>query len=144
MKSLRTWVVVVDAHAARFFERLAGGGRLVEKSELNLTAPPLPAQRGRAPRVQESAGPARHRIEARIAPRVAHEQRFLKAVAEQIGKYAETDAFDQLIISAPARAAGLLKPQLPQAAKAKLKDIWIKDIVREAALDIERRLAASE
>ena len=144
MKSPRTWVVVVDAHAARFFERLARGGRLVEKLELNLAAPPLPAQRDRAPRVQESAGPARHRIESRTPPRVAHEPTIIKTVAEQIGKYAETDAFDQLIISAPARAAGLLKPELSQAAKAKLKDIWIKDIVREAASDIERRLAASE
>jgi len=142
MKSPRTWVIVIDAHAARFFERLAPGGSVVERPELTLTAPPRPAERGRAPRVHESAGPARHRIEARTPPRVAHEKAFLEAVAKQLGHYADADAFDQIIISAPARAAGLLKPELSRSVHAKLKDIWIKDLAHEAASDIERRLAA--
>ncbi|MBI3440138.1 MAG: host attachment protein [Proteobacteria bacterium] len=140
MKSPRTWIVVVDAHTARFFERLAPAGRVVEKTELTLTAPPRQPERGRAPRVQESVGSARHRIEARTPPRVAHEKAFLDTVAEQLGRYAEADAFDQLILSAPARAAGMLKPELSRAVQAKLKDVWIKDLVHEAAADIERRL----
>ncbi len=142
MKSPRTWVVVVDAHAARFFERRSAKGPVVERLELALTAPPRPAERDRAPRVQESAGPARHRIEARTPPRLAHEKAFLETVAEQLGKHAEAEAFDQIIISAPARAAGLLKPELPRAVQAKLKDVWIKDLVHEAAADIARRLEA--
>ena len=141
MKSPRTWVIVIDAHAARFFERLAPGGSVVERPELTLTAPPRPAERGRAPRVHESAGPARHRIEARTPPRVAHEKAFLETVAEQLNRYAETDAFDQLIISAPSRAAGMLKPDFSRATQAKLKDIWMKDLGHEGAADIERRLA---
>jgi protein required for attachment to host cells len=140
MKSMRTWVVVVDGRAARFFERLSPDGPVVEKPELTLTAPPRAPERGRAPRVQESIGPARHRIEARTPPRVAHERAFLEKVAEQLGSYADADAFDQIIISAPARAAGLLKAALPRTAGAKLKDMWIKDLVHEAAQDIERRL----
>ncbi|MBS0384639.1 MAG: host attachment protein [Proteobacteria bacterium] len=140
MKSPRTWIVIVDAHAARFFERLAPGSSVVERPELALTAPPRAPERGRAPRVQESVGPARHRIEARTPPRVAHERAFLEKVAQQLGSYAEADAFDQIIISAPARAAGLLKPALPRAVNAKLKDVWIKDLVHEGAPDIERRL----
>lgn len=142
MKSLRTWVVVVDAHAARFFERVTAAGRVVEKPDLAITAPPLPPERGRPPRVHDSMGPARHRIEARTPPRVSHEKAFLQSVAKQLKAHADADAFDQLIVSAPARAAGLLKAELSRSVQAKLKDMWIKDLVHEAASDIERRLGA--
>ena len=143
MRYPRTWVVVVDAQMARIFERTTATGHVVEKPELTLRAPPRPAQRDRAPRTQESASPARHRIEARTAPRLAHEKAFLEVVAEQLDRDAARDAFDQLIISAPARAAGLLKSQLSKAVQAKLKQVWTKDLVHESAANIEKRLTAN-
>ena len=142
MKSPRTWIVVVDANAARFFERITRGGHVVEKTELTLTAPPKPVERDTAPRVQESVGPTRHRIEAHTSPRVARERTFLRQVAEQLGHYAESDAFDELIISAPARATGLLRPELSRSVQEKLKDVWVKNLIHERAVDIERRLAS--
>ncbi|HVV31765.1 MAG TPA: host attachment protein [Vitreimonas sp.] len=140
MKSPRTWVVVVDAHSARFFERSTRAKHVVEKSELALTAPPRPKQRARAPRVHESVGPMRHRIEARTPPRVAQEKVFLEAVAGELKRHADANAFDQLIISAPPRAVGMLKPVLAPSVRTRLKDFWTKDLVHEAAEDIERRL----
>jgi protein required for attachment to host cells len=144
MKTPRTWVVAIDAHAARFFERSTTNGHVVEKRELEMIAPPRPPETDRAPRVHESAGPARHRIEARTPPRLAHKKMFMKKVAKELAHHADADAFDQLIISAPARAVGLLKLDLSNSVRTKLKDFWIKDLMHENAPDIERRLRSPE
>jgi len=133
----RILVVAADAGAARFFTAEHRGGALTEREDRALQASP-PAERAKPPRVHDRFGPARHVIEARQPPRAAAEAQFLKRVAESIEDGVEN--FDEIIVCAPPRALGLLRANLGQAVRQRLRAEIAKDFAHETPSGLAQRL----
>lgn len=142
MKTKRLWVVAIDGERARFFERDVEG-RVQELKTHMLKASPAPVERDRAPRVHDRFGASRHRIEARITPHLAREHEFLRSVIAALERRLAEDAFDEIVLSAPPRAAGFLRAQLPEALASRVRAFWTKDLTKQTPRDVEARLQAS-
>jgi protein required for attachment to host cells len=134
------WVVTLDGTHARFFERLAPGGRLNELQELALEAPEPPRVRDRPSRVHDRIGPGRHVIEGRLTPALAREHAFMDRVVDMLDRALVEGCFQSLIISAPPRAVGYLRQHLSDAVMSRVKDIWAKDLTKAKVEEIDDRL----
>lgn len=140
MKGKRIWVVTVDSRTLRVFEQTSPSAAATELQQYALHAEPMPASRERAPRVHDRMGPARHAIEKRTTPRTAAENKFLERVIDQLGQWSEQGAFDQFILCAPPRAAGVLKARLTDPLTKRLRALVVKDLTHETAAEITARL----
>ncbi len=136
------WVVLADAGAARFFERLRANAKLSERVDLAMTAAPLETPRERLGRVHDRIGPARHAMTPRRSPRAASAVRFLKTVADAVNAAADAGAFKALVLCAPPRPLGLLREHLSAPALGRLNQAIAKDYLHASAEELEQRLRA--
>ena len=139
-KPLR-WIVAADGRHARLYEQMRPGAKYTSAGALDMT--PDEAARGkpqdRAPRVHESMGDGRHSIEARVSPHDDAELAFLHRLAEHLGAAAKAGRYEGLVLFAPPRALGVLRPALEHNA-APLEASFDLDIVQETAEQIQARL----
>lgn len=144
MKKETTWILVADAGRARVLRQSGAAGDLVAVEGLDF-AHPIPKTadmvRDSLPRTFDSVGPGRHAIDPRSDPRRAEKKNFAKTLAETLDAGLAEKAFDKLVIVAPPRMIGDLRPHLSDAVKGRLERELLLDLSAAPIPEISRRLA---
>jgi protein required for attachment to host cells len=136
-----TLVLVADGAIARFLSRARPGVRLVELVDLGMAIEPFEAERDRPPRVQDSRGGRRHKIERRQTAHEVAETRFLADAAKRAASLLGQGGFTSFVVCAPPKALGILRDSLPAEAREHLVQSLDKDITKETPAEIDRRLS---
>lgn len=144
MPSSRTWYVVADGGRARFLQkRDAQDGFDTEREfvsrDIHHSTRDLGAERpGRG---HESANAARHAVQPREDLHRAEKRSFVRDVAQALNEASAQDAFDRLILVAPAHALGELNEALDGATKRKVAGELQKDLTRVPIADLPGHFA---
>jgi protein required for attachment to host cells len=141
MISSSTLVVVADGGTARFFSWPKRGEPLAERDGMRMEVSPFEGDRGPSPRVQDSFGGQRHRVERRLSAREAHEQRFLADVAARILKLMEESSAQSILLCAPPRALGHLRKAVLSAGRGYEILALGKDLTKESVRRVETRIS---
>ncbi|MGE3865509.1 MAG: host attachment protein [Hyphomonadaceae bacterium] len=136
-----TWIVTADGGRARVLEERRRGVALAERAAFAHDRDADAAPRDRPARVQESAGPARHAVEPRIAPHEAGERAFLQRLAAFLDDGAAKGAYEELVLFAPPRALGVLRNALSGPARGRIAGEAALDVTRETPEAVAARLA---
>ena len=144
MKKTVTWILIADAghaHVARN-DGPGQGVRLLDRPRFDVVVPPgrelLADRPGRS---HESVGGARHAMEPPTDPREVEKLKFLRQVAETMGREATAGRYDRLVVVAPPRALGELRQLLPAAARRRVSGELAKDLTHVAERDLAGHLA---
>ena len=133
MKPVRTWIVIADGARARIVKN-AGPGRGVESdSNLVFRSEHRKLQEimaDRPGRGFDSVGKGRHAMTDGADAVREDERHFLQSLAERLEKEAMADAYDRLILIAPPRALGDLRPFLSKPVKNRVHDEIAKDLTQ--------------
>jgi len=140
MGRISTLVVAADGGTARFFTWPKPNEYLTEHDDLRMEVPPSKGERGPAPRVQDSTGHHRHRIERRLTAHEANEKKFLADVACRIESLMVRFSATSLILCAPPKALGSLRAALVKAGQDYELATIAKDLIKEAAGQLDRRI----
>jgi protein required for attachment to host cells len=135
-----TLVVAADGGVARFFAWPKPGARLTEHLDLRMEVAQSKEERGPSPRVQDSTGHHRHRVERRLSAHEANEEKFLLDVARKIESVMESFAAKSLILCAPPKALGSLRAAFAKAGVEYELTTIAKDLTKEAAGQLDRRI----
>lgn len=133
MKPKRTWVVVADGAAARFFARAEDEARLVQIPDGVLagergTASDLEADRpGRS---YESATTARHAVEPHTSARDKVEEAFAETVAARLAAAADAGDYERLVVIADPHFLGRLRRVLPARVSERVVAELDRDLTR--------------
>ena len=143
----RTWIVVADAGRARIlrFEGAGASGRLHEEAAFE-----NPDAHGRARdfghdrpgRVVESVGGAHHAVEPRSDPHRRAKTEFARLLAAHLDRAAGADAFDRLVVVAPARMLGDLRAAFGEETRRRIVREVDKDLTRLPARELAEQLHA--
>jgi protein required for attachment to host cells len=144
------WVVICDGRKALLTINVGDGEYLNLKvlEEHEHKSPPTHEQGSDRPgRVQQSAGSGgnvgRGGSRSGVAQTDWHERderEFLRTIAERINRGVKDNHVKGLVIAAPPKALGVLKPLLSPATSALLRGTLDKDYVNMPVYDIERQL----
>jgi protein required for attachment to host cells len=133
MKHTRTWILVADGGRARILETTGKrqGMHLVAGSQSRLDNPPSRELGRDTPgRVYESVGHARHAVEPRSDPHTALEALFASQLATMLADHSAKEAFDRLVIVAPAAMLGNLRRMIKPEVRNKIVAEIDKDLTR--------------
>jgi protein required for attachment to host cells len=143
MKS--TWIIVADSARARIFTLSGIGGKLQEITDLahpesrlhdrELTSD-LPG------RAFDSHGQGRHGMEQATDPQEREAQAFATEIARHIDRGQREGNFDSLVLAAPPKFLGQLRPELSKPARNALIGELDKNLVKADEKTIERHLSA--
>ncbi|MCC7167267.1 MAG: host attachment protein [Rhodospirillales bacterium] len=118
------WAVVADGARAHILEHVEGqtGWHAVFAHDFAAPARAHTSQAmsDRQGRAFDSTGSARHALQPRTDWQRQTKRIFAAQVAEALNEAARDEAFQDLVLVAPAKALGDLRAQLGKAAKAKL------------------------
>ncbi len=138
------WVVVCDGAKALFL-RNNGNAQLLDLAVVEtVTQPDEPSREqgtDRPGRAHQSMGEARSAMEETDWHEQA-EADFLKEIAERLGRMAQSGEIENLVLVAPPKALGILRPQLSAEVEAVLRAEVAKDYVKMPVPEIEKLLAA--
>jgi protein required for attachment to host cells len=142
-KTKPLWAVITDGDHARIVVLdLPSGSFRTLYTEESINAHKQAADLGRdePPRVFDRFGTGRHAIEPKTDPREKSEQKFLRAVAEQVNEIAAEDQLGKLVLVAPPKAMPILRDSLARHAAAKLAGTLVKDLVKTPNEELPRHL----
>jgi protein required for attachment to host cells len=140
MAGIPTLVVIADGGTARFFTWPESGGYLAEHKHLRMDVSPAEGERDRTPRVQDSTGHHRHRIERRQSAHQAHEEKFLVEAADRIAALMAEFSATSLVLCAPPKALGSLRVALSKAGKDFKLTTLAKDLTKETPEQLDHRV----
>lgn len=133
MKPKRTWILIADGGRARVLEATGIGHGLHEVQASEAANPTPPAHLlGRSPpgRVYKSVGQQRHAVAPRQDPHQALETSFASQIAVRLDSALKSDAYDRLVLVAPARMLGDLRKAItPEVRKAVMAEVS-KDLTK--------------
>jgi protein required for attachment to host cells len=149
------WVVICDGRKALITENVGDGEYLNLKvlEEHESPSPPTHEQGSDRPgRMQQSMGGGGASVghggsRSSVGQTDWHEEderAFLKTVAELINRAALGNKTKGLVVAAPPRALGVLKPMLSAATNAILRGSLDKDYVNLPINEIEKRLKKAQ
>ena len=133
LKHTRTWILIADGGRARILETTGKrqGMHPVAGSQSRLHNPPSRELGRDSPgRVYESVGYARHAVEPRSDPHIALEALFASQLATMLADHSAKDAFDQLVVVAPAAMLGNLRKMIKPEVRNKIVAEVDKDLTR--------------
>ncbi|GMQ75700.1 MAG: hypothetical protein BMS9Abin01_0955 [Gammaproteobacteria bacterium] len=143
MKS--TWIVVAESARARIFTMSGAGGRLQEIADLShpesrlhdteLTSD-LPG------RAFDSHGQGRHAMEQATDPKEREAQVFAVEISRYIDRGRREGSFDSLVLVAPPKFLGRLRPELSKTVRGTLIGELDKNLVEADGKTLERHLSA--
>ncbi|MDE2156876.1 MAG: host attachment protein [Xanthomonadaceae bacterium] len=139
----KTWILVADRARARL---LAIGSSEKALNEVACftnpdgRAPGRHATTERAPRVNESVGPARHAIEPHTSLREKSEDHFAHTLIDALERGHHEHQFDQLILVAPAHFLGVMHDCLDKPLRACVVDEIRHDLTALPLAEIYPRL----
>lgn len=140
----KSWVIVCDGAKALFL-RNDGDAGLVNLTVVDHQSQPDEATRDlgsdRPGRVHQSQGAGRSAMEDTDWHEQA-EADFLKDVAGKIEKLVQSHEIKAMILVAPPRALGILRPELASLPEGVLRAEVDKDLVKMTVPEIEKHLAA--
>ena len=133
MKPVRTWIVIADGARARIVKNTGPGRGVVADANLVFRSEHRKLQEIMADkpgRTFDSVGKGRHAM-AYGADAVREDERhFLQSLAERLEKEALADAYDRLILVAPPRALGDLRPFLSKPVRNRVHEEIVKDLTQ--------------
>jgi protein required for attachment to host cells len=131
MKPVRTWIVIADGARARIVKNNGAGrgveadSKLVFRSEHRKLQEIMADRPGRA---FDSVGKGRHAMAFGADAVREDERHFLQSLAQRLEKEALADAYDRLVLVAPPRALGDLRPFLSKLVKNRIHEEIAKDL----------------
>jgi len=131
MKPVRTWIVIADGARARIVMNAGPGRGVVADSNLVFRSENRKLQEimaDRPGRSFDSAGKGRHAMAGGADAVREDERHFLQSLAERLEMEAMAGAYDRLILIAPPRALGDLRPFLSKSVKNRVYDEIAKDL----------------
>jgi len=130
MKPKRTWILIADGGRARVLEATGIGHGLheVDASEADNPVPPT-HELGRAPpgRVYESVGHQRHAVAPRKDLHQAVETSFAGQIAARLDSALKRDAYDRLVLVAPAHMLGDLR----KAITPEMREVVLAEVAKD-------------
>jgi protein required for attachment to host cells len=131
MKAKTTWILIADGAQAKVFEHRGPGKGLTVVEGMLFEQEPLQAREIMADRPGNSIGSQGSRnsggVEYSSDPVQVRERRFVENVVEELDKYLQKGAFQQLVIAAAPTALGDLRPALSKG----LKDVTIAELPKD-------------
>lgn len=143
MKSVKTWIVLVDGARARVLLNEGPNKGLKEvlsaQSETaRLAGRDLMADdRGRT---FDSAGQGRHAMEPKTDAKTVEAEKFLRDVVRLLERGAQGGDYDRLVLCAAPRALGELRALLPKTVQVKLSAELAKDLTNTPLADVPKSL----
>ena len=144
MRHPRTWYAIADGGRARFVEKDPASGayqtqRHFDSTERHSTTRDLGAERpGRG---HESANPTHNAIQPRVDLHDVGKQRFVAEVAASLNAAGAEDAFERLVLVAPAHALADLRAALDATTRAKVAVELQKDLTNTPNADLAAHFA---
>lgn len=132
MRPWTLWIAIADGEHARIVQPDADNEPRTLNA-LDAAAAHHPSRElatDRPGRAFESAAPGRHAYEPRHDPHELEKERFAHLVAEELNEAAERDAFDELVVAAPARALHEICRALGANAAGRLVGTVEKDLTK--------------
>ena len=144
MRHPRTWYVVADGGRARILQKrdeqeAFDTQREFVSADIHRHTHELGAER--PGRVHESTNSAHHAAEPRVDLHRVEKQNFVDEVATALNEANAQDAFDRLILVAPAHALGELNHALDAATKRKVAAQLQKDLTNVPNADLAEHFA---
>ena len=140
-KKSRTWILVMDSGRAKILARGDYGRFDTVASEAcadarNRTRDIVTDRRGRHP----GGGASRHAMDPETTPRRVVGVEFVRSIARRIDAAAAHDAFDGLVVIAPAKTLGDLRATLSDGTRGRIRAEIDKDLVGLKEHELEERL----
>ncbi len=140
----KSWVVVCDGAKAQILQNIGDTETVRLRVEENLTQPDEPNRdlgADRPGRVQQSVGSQRSSMEETDWHEAA-EAKFLRDVVDRIEALVAVQGASHIILVAPPKALGYMRPLLSPAAQAAIKNEVGKDVAKLTPYEIEKHLLA--
>jgi protein required for attachment to host cells len=138
-----TWVVVADGAKALILLDEGAGAKpsltVLAKSELD--DPPTRAQGTDRPGRRAGAAPGQRSAMEAIDWHEFGESRFVGELAARLNRAAEHGRFDSLVLAAPPKVLGLLRPDFSAAVADRLTAEIARDLTGHPVAEIERHIA---
>lgn len=137
-----TWVAVADGAKALVLlnEGTDAAPRLHVLAKSEFENPPTRAQGTDRPGRMPDSGPGQRSALETTDWHEFEEQRFVRDFAERLNRAAERDRFDRLILVAPPKVLGELRPALAPAVTERLDAELPNDLTSHPLDEIERLL----
>src|ERR1019366_2546339 len=148
MKHPRTWYVATDGGRARILQKQdTPDGRDGFDTQYEFVSADIHGRTHelgteRPGRTHESANSAHHAVEPREDLHRTEKRKFVDEVAKALNEANAQDAFDRLILVAPARALGELNHALDAATQKKVAARMQKDLTHVPNGDLSEHFAA--
>ena len=145
MPEARAWILIADGAQARILAPSEGGalGPVWQACSEAARRPPRRTGRAPPPRVHDSAGQGRHRVEPRKDEQAQAQESFIDGVADHVNRAAADDAFRQLVIVAPSRRMSRLVARLDRACRARVTAQLAKDLTNTPDGEVREHLRAA-
>lgn len=116
----KTWILVADSSAARFYQRISLTSlELVDSlAHPESRAKPADVYTDGPGRVHESQGTTRHAVSLRTDLHAQEAQRFAREIARRLAADHRQKHFGSLILMAPPAFLGALRAELPKGVVA--------------------------
>ncbi|MBT7757700.1 MAG: host attachment protein [Rhodospirillaceae bacterium] len=144
MKKTKTWILVADGALARTFETGKGEEGLVAVSGGEFAAANLRSREIDADRPGQGfdrAGQGQRRMQPRTDSHRHGKAEFARHLAGYLLREQQRQAYDDLIIVAPAKALGDLRAALAPAVRALVRAELSKDLVHIEERELPKHLA---
>ncbi len=130
MRKITTWILVADGGRAHIVKNEGPGKGLAVVMAHDFAAPHPPSRDFGTdkPGRGEGSNGARHTKESRIDFHTYEKSRFAKDIADMLGKAADSDRYDRLILVAPSKTLGDLRKALGSNAKKRVSGDLDKDL----------------
>ena len=137
-----TWVAVCDGRKAVLFENIGShvhpNLRMIET--LSHDDRPTHEQGSSPPGRTFSGAHGRHAAVEETDTQDQAERRFLRGFAAMLDRLVRENQPPSLILTAPARALGMIRPSLSDATRSILKAELVRDLVKLPSYEIEKHL----
>ncbi len=143
MRKVKTWILVADGAVAQVYETEAGANDLVAVPGGEFAAANLPSREIDADRPGQGfdrAGYGQRRKQPRTDSHRHAKAQFAHHLAEFLQREQQRQAFDSLVIVAPAKTLGDLREALAPNVKKLVKAELSKDLVHIHQRDLPQHL----
>jgi protein required for attachment to host cells len=139
------WIVVADSGSARILEMHRKGAECKEVHRLESETQHKPTRElvsDSSGRAFNAKGPGSHAKAQRSDAHDLAEQNFIRKLVDKLDLAAGLGAFAHLVVIADPKTLGRLRRGMGKSLKAKLKDEWNVDLVKEPLDLLQKRVRA--
>lgn len=133
MRAVKTWILIADGARARILENDGPGHGLKPVPDCEFEADRLRDQdidADRPGRAFDSHGQGRHAMEAPTSPARKAKEIFARQLVTHLEKALAKQAFERLVVVAPAKTLGDIRAALPKDLAARLTGELAKDLTK--------------